>query len=53
MAMIVGYLPDGAEGAPNFKYLVEHHNVGRRFFYTEDMVKNGKELLKVFYERET
>lgn len=52
IGMIVGYFPDGIQGSQKFKYSVVHQETGAKFFYTEDMIEEGKRHLEVFYERE-
>ncbi len=52
IAIIVGYFPNGLHGSAKFKYSVCHSSTGNRFFYTEEMIEEGKRHLEAFYERE-
>lgn len=52
VGMIVAYSPNGLHDAPRFKYSVNHFNTDYRYWYTDDMIEDGKELLRIFYERQ-
>jgi len=52
IGVILAYFPDGINTAPNFKYSVYHSRHGNRFFYNEDMIEKGKEMLEEIYRVE-
>ena len=52
IGIILAYLPNGVFDSPKFKYSVYHQKSGNRFFYSEEMIEQGKTRLEQIYERE-
>ena len=52
IGIILAYLPNGVFDSPKFKYSVYHQRSGNRFFYSEEMIEQGKMRLEQIYERE-